>query len=166
MAGASVTIRRATMDDLPTVTELNHALALEDAVGDPFIDRSWAAQGGGESVRRVVQASQQRDSWECCWVAVMGDDVVGFLEGGWKDRAPWRPAKATEVRGVFVKEPFRGRGVGRSLVSEFVRWSEEQRAEAVELGVFFSNKRAIAFYQNLGFSPTLMTMERVMPKHE
>ena len=150
------------MDDLAAVLELNRALALEDAVGDPFIDRSWAAGGGAENVRRVVGASQRHDSWECCWVAAVEDDVVGVLEGGRKDSAPWRPVKATEVRGLFVKAPFRGRGIGQRLMLAFLRWSEEQGAEAVELGVFCSNERAIAFYRSLGFAPTLMTMERVL----
>jgi GNAT superfamily N-acetyltransferase len=150
------------LDDLPSVVELNHALALEDAAGDPFIDRSWVVEGGEQSIRRVVQASQEHDAWECCWVALVGDDIIGYVDGGWKDSASWRPVKATEVRSIFVKAPFRGRGIGRRLMSEFLRWSEEQQAQAVELGVFFSNKRAIAFYHSLGFAPTLMTMECVL----
>ena len=166
MTGAGATIRRATLDDLTAVVALNHALALEDAVGDPFIDRSWTVEGGEQNVRRVVRASQDRDSWECCWVAAVGDDIVGMLDGGRKDSVPWRPVKATEVRSVFVKEAFRGPGIGRALMLEFLRWSEEQEAESVELGVFFSNERAIAFYRSLGFAPTLMTMERVMRARE
>ena len=42
MTGVGVSTRRATLDDLPAVVERNHALASEDAVRDPFIDRSWA----------------------------------------------------------------------------------------------------------------------------
>jgi GNAT superfamily N-acetyltransferase len=73
------------------------------------------------------------------------------------------PVKATEVRGIFVKAPFRGQGIGRRLMAAFLRWSGEQQAHAVELGVFFSNARARAFYDRLGFAPTLVTMERVLP---
>ncbi len=166
MTGASVSIRRATLDDLPTVVELSHALALEDAEGDPFIDRSWSVTEGEQVFRRVIEAKQEHEEWECCWVAAVGDDVIGYLEGGWKDSASWRPVKATEVRSIFVKEPFRGRGIGRRLMTEFLRWSEALQAQAVELGVFSSNTRAIAFYHSLGFAPTLMTMERVIRARE
>jgi ribosomal protein S18 acetylase RimI-like enzyme len=162
VSAASVRIRRATAEDLPTVVALEQALVLEDAEGDPFIDRSWPVTGGAENVRRVLHASQQPDAWECCWLAVAGEAVVGYLDGGWKDSVSWRPVKATEVRSLFVKVPFRRRGIGRQLMGAFLSWSEEQQAQAVELGVFFSNTRARAFYDRLGFAPTLVTMERVL----
>ena len=160
MTGAS--IRRATVDDLPAVVALAHGLALEDAEGDPFIDRSWAVTGGEQVFERVLRAEQEAVPWECCWVAVTGETLVGYLDGGWKESPAWRPVKSTEVRSIFVKAPFRGRGIGRRLMSAFLQWSEEHQAQAVELGVFFSNARARAFYDRLGFAPTLVTMERVL----
>jgi ribosomal protein S18 acetylase RimI-like enzyme len=161
-----VRVRHATVDDLPAIVALAHALALEDAEGDPFINRSWPVTGGERVFERVLRAEQEAEPWECCWVAVAGEDVVGSLEGGWKERAAWRPVDATEVRSLFVQVPFRRRGIGRRLMQAFLQWSEEHRAQAVELGVFCSNSRAIAFYRSLGFAPTLMTMERVLRPQE
>lgn len=166
MTGASVSIRRATLDDLPAVVALCHALTLEDAEGDPFINRSRPVTEREQEFRRIIRPKPEHEEWEWCWVAVVGDDVVGYVDGGWKESASWRPVKAIEVRSIFVKEPLRGRGIGRRLMLEVLRWSEERQAQAVELGVFFSNTRAIAFYHSLGFAPTLMTMERALRTQE
>lgn len=154
------------MNDLPVVVVLSHALALEDAESDPFIDRSWAVTDAEQVFKRVLQAEQEPDAWECCWVAVVEADVVGYLEGGWKEHASWRPVEAMEVRSLFVKAPFRWLGIGRRLMLTFLQGSKEHQAQAVEIGVFFSNTRALAFYYSLGFAPTLMTMERVLRTRE
>ena len=162
MTGAGFTIRRAEVGDLPAVRALFHALVLEDAVGDAFTDRLWPVTGGEKVFDRVIENTQDEGGWECCWVAVVDGEVVGFLEGGTKGSAAWRPVKATEVRSIFVREQRRGRGIGRGLMLEFLRWSEKRGAQAVELGVFASNERGIAFYRSLGFAPTVVTMERVV----
>jgi ribosomal protein S18 acetylase RimI-like enzyme len=47
-------------------------------------------------------------------------------------------------------------------MSALFEWSRDKGAQAVELGAFASNERAIAFYQSLGFAPTLITMEHVL----
>jgi ribosomal protein S18 acetylase RimI-like enzyme len=51
---------------------------------------------------------------------------------------------------AFLPE-YRGRGLGRRLVAQTIRAAHHAGIERVELEVFASNKRAIAFYQACGF---------------
>jgi GNAT superfamily N-acetyltransferase len=157
MPAARFLVRSATLEDLTKVVGLRQELALSDGEGDPFVNRCWAVTEGVQVFKRVILATMEKK--ECCVVAVVDHDVVAYLEGGWKECASWRPVRATELRTIFVKEQFRRQGIGRRLVSEFLQWSKEQQAQAAEIDVFSSNRRAIAFYKRLGFRPTFITVE-------
>ena len=53
---------------------------------------------------------------------------------------------------IAVQEGHQGRGVGRALMNELLRWAREApQVEKVELQVRASNDRAIALYRSLGF---------------
>lgn len=53
---------------------------------------------------------------------------------------------------IAVHEGHQGRGVGRALMDELLRWARSNpRVEKVELQVRSSNERAIALYRSLGF---------------
>lgn len=53
---------------------------------------------------------------------------------------------------IAVHEGHQGRGVGRALMDELLRWARSiPHVEKVELQVRSSNERAIALYRSLGF---------------
>lgn len=53
---------------------------------------------------------------------------------------------------IAVHEGHQGRGVGRALMNELLRWARSNsKVEKVELQVRSSNERAIALYRSLGF---------------
>ena len=53
---------------------------------------------------------------------------------------------------IAVHEGHQGRGVGRALMNELLRWARSSpHVEKVELQVRSSNDRAIALYRSLGF---------------
>jgi ribosomal protein S18 acetylase RimI-like enzyme len=53
---------------------------------------------------------------------------------------------------IAVHEGHQGRGVGRALMNELVRWARSNpNVQKIELHVRSSNERAIALYGSLGF---------------
>ena len=53
---------------------------------------------------------------------------------------------------IAVHEGHQGRGIGRALMHELLRWARaDPRVDKVELQVRSSNARAIALYSSLGF---------------
>lgn len=53
---------------------------------------------------------------------------------------------------IAVHEGFQGRGFGKRLLNELIRWSmSNPSVEKIELQVRSSNHRAIALYESLGF---------------
>lgn len=56
-----------------------------------------------------------------------------------------------EITNMAVKSGFRGRGIGRELLTELMRLGKEQGAFAYTLEVRVSNQAAIRLYESLGF---------------
>ena len=148
-------IRRATAEDIPHVAALEQELVRGDAPGDPYLVRDLQRQDVEEQYRTLIASDGA-----VCLVATHQGEVVGYLSGGWKDSPRWRPVKATEIHALYLRAAFRSQGIGRRLIEEFVRWSEERDAAVVEVGAFAANTRAVTFYERAGFRPTLVHLER------
>lgn len=81
-------------------------------------------------------------------VALVNGDLVG-----WCDILPPRIPGFTHCGklGVSVLPDYRGRGIGRQLITEALERARKKGIERVELEVFSSNVAARALYEKLGF---------------
>jgi RimJ/RimL family protein N-acetyltransferase len=77
-----------------------------------------------------------------------GDTLIGFL-GASGSPIPRLRHSAQVVVGVL--RAHWGRGVGRALLAEIIRWAPTAGLSRLELFVMKSNSRAIAVYEQLGF---------------
>ncbi|PSQ16177.1 GNAT family N-acetyltransferase [Halobacteriales archaeon QS_8_69_26] len=59
---------------------------------------------------------------------------------------------------VYVREPYRGEGLARTLVDRVADRAREAGCAEVTLDVDVDNDRALAFYEKLGFETTRRTM--------
>ncbi len=84
-------------------------------------------------------------------VAEVDAEVAGFaiirLVGG-------SDATDAELESIVVSSPWRGRGLGRSLLSEVCRRAKEQGYSQLDLEVRASNIAAIGLYLRAGFRET------------
>jgi ribosomal protein S18 acetylase RimI-like enzyme len=60
--------------------------------------------------------------------------------------------EAVYLYSLWLDPAARGRGLGRTLVSEAVDWARRQRVQRVTLRVNVDNARARAVYDSLGFT--------------
>ncbi len=84
------------------------------------------------------------------WVAEMHGSVVGWLSlGDFWDR---RPAyHATAELGIYVKDGYRGRGIGRRLVEEAINRAPELGIETLTAGSFAHNEPSVKLFERFGF---------------
>ena len=61
--------------------------------------------------------------------------------------------KVIYVEDVFVKEAFRGRGIGRMLMSHVAKIAVEQNCDRLDWTVLDWNKPSLDFYAKLGATP-------------
>jgi GNAT superfamily N-acetyltransferase len=76
--------------------------------------------------------------------------TVSTAEGG----------KVVLLEDVIVAKRFRGRGLGRLLVEKVCEWAKARGMPRLTLLADQANVNALAFYERLGFTPSVMRVLR------
>jgi ribosomal protein S18 acetylase RimI-like enzyme len=121
----------------------------------------WAAEDAlrfakGEYLLALPNGLQTQDSYLYTARDAVDGERVGSL---WLMLRRRGGAMETYVYNIVVDEPKRGRGYGRALMRESVRWAREHGTTSVGLHVFGHNTAARALYTSLGFQETNVSMQ-------
>jgi ribosomal protein S18 acetylase RimI-like enzyme len=118
-----------------------------------------AAEDGPQRYARRL-AERLTDPATCVLVAAQGKQVVGYVLGFVVDLAPDMFVQASSgfIADIYVDEEFRGRGVGRSLVSELADWFRERGVRYFEWHVAAHNQEGIAFWRAIGGRDVMLRM--------
>jgi GNAT superfamily N-acetyltransferase len=105
-----------------------------------------------ESFSPVLQAAELADPSVVYLVAELGGEPVGYaqLRDG-PSPASVRASRPLEIARFYARSAWIGRGVGRALMEGVRREARGRGHDAVWLGVWEKNERAIAFYRKWGF---------------
>lgn len=144
--------------DRPSVTSGTFAVRaarVSDARGMRDLVAEVAREGryirSAEARPLAVYRRRARRSWTddgAELVAVIDDRVVG----GVRIVREQHPAiRHVASFGLLVLPDHRGRGIGRALLSEAIRWAERVGVRKLELAVYPDNEAAIALYRTFGF---------------
>jgi len=162
MTGSTATepvIRRATSADLPTLGRLGALLVQEHHDFDPL--RFVAASSRTPDRYASFLGSQLDDPAVVLLVAESDAHVIGYayaaIEGyDWMSlRGP-----AAVVHDVVVDPGYRGRGVGRLLLSATLSHLKSRGAPRVVLSTAQRNDRAQRLFEGMGFRRTMVEMTR------
>jgi ribosomal protein S18 acetylase RimI-like enzyme len=142
----NATIRLATVDDVPALTELRHAFTFEDPT-QPFELRDDFE----DAFTEVVGAGITSGRWTV-WVAETEGEIVSHVFIGLIDKIP-RPIRQDRwlgyVTNVYTRPEHRGRGIGTALLEHVTSWAAEQQ---VELLIVWPSDESLGFYERAGFS--------------
>jgi [ribosomal protein S18]-alanine N-acetyltransferase len=104
-----------------------------------------------DTYRVSIETDKDSDLKRIARVADVDTEIVGFavirLVGG-------SNGADAELESIVVSSPWRGRGLGMSLLSEVCRRAKEKGCSQVDLEVRASNTAAIGFYVRAGFRET------------
>ncbi len=135
-------VRDGTLDDLKTLAEGNHRMAIETE--DLHLDRPTLEQGVA-SVLRAEQAAAY-------FIAVTeGGDTAGQLmvTREWSD---WRNAEIWWIQSVYVWPEHRKRGVYRALATHVEAQARAAGARGLRLYVDLDNAPAQEVYRRMGMN--------------
>jgi len=145
-SGETCVIRSAEAGDAEALV----ALAVAVAADAPYVvtqrhELAWTS----EQERKWIADHSERPGW-LALVATVGGEVIGLCD--FKSMTQERLAHVGTL-GLAVAAAWRGRGVGRALMTALLDWAKAHPTiEKVSLAVIEENAPAVALYRSFGFA--------------
>ena len=141
-----VVIRTGRMEDAKEILAIQREVIAEQVylvTAPEEFNKTEAEQGAW--IKSLLESDR-----ETLLVAETKGKVVGWIV--FQSQRRLRLAHSGSF-GMMIQKEYRGRGIGRLLLGELLKWAEANPfIEKVSLGVFSTNHRAIALYHSMGFS--------------
>jgi GNAT superfamily N-acetyltransferase len=140
-------IRTARKSDAEAITEVQIA-----AIREAYCDLMPADELARLAADACYRADMWRE-WSGSWttlVAVVDGDIAGFvhLEACEDEETP---ETVGTIASIFVRPNEWGLGIGQALMREAMARSRDRGWVEVYLTVFLGNRRAVDFFERLGF---------------
>jgi ribosomal protein S18 acetylase RimI-like enzyme len=142
-----ITVREATPKDAAALLEHLKELTAEPGINIPL--------GPDEVTTTLEQEKSLLSEIANSPNAIMlVGEADGAIVGELSLRAisPRRAVKHVATLGMSVKQAWRGKGVGRSLLADAIAWAPSAGIKRIELYVYARNAPAIALYEKFGFA--------------
>lgn len=140
------TIKKATIDDLNTIQELNNKLfELEYNNFDPSLKIGWPFEIAGEEYFKDLIENQ------IIYLAIMNKEIVGYLAGSIHVENSYNTTSIAELDNMFILEEYRKYGIGTKLFNEFKDYCKKNKIEELKVTASSKNANAIKFYEKNGF---------------
>jgi aminoglycoside 6'-N-acetyltransferase len=164
MSGAgerAFSIRPATAEDEPAMTEIQHSSAIHHASIDP---QRWRMQTLEEAAasRRMWHGISPRSE---AFVAEADGRVVGMTELWLKRPRDARGARMPRIKvdlALAVLPEWRGRGLGTALLAAAEDWARTQGAERMILDLDVHNEGARRLYERVGYEVEALAMDKAI----
>lgn len=151
---SEISIRKASVDDLDKILQLNLKLFNNDAQFDATLNLDWP------NTAQAREYFEARIKYHCALLAEDQDSPIGYLFGALAKVPDYRSLSAlTELENMFVEEAYRSKGLGKRLVLKFLEWSKEQNAQKIRVAASALNEGTVSFYRSLGFIPHELSLE-------
>ncbi len=146
-------IRNADLKDLEIIQKLNNELFdLELKNYDTTLVKDWAISNEGKEYFEDLINNH------FVMVALLDDEIVGYLAGTINEKGSYENIQYGEINNMFIKDSYRGYGVGKALVNEFKMYCKSKGINDLIVTASSKNKNAINFYKKNGFEEFNLTL--------
>lgn len=149
-----ITIRRATLQDLPTLLDINLDSFHANAAYDPHIDMNWIHSS--DAREHFTNGITKPDQYTI--IAEVGGKPVGYLVLVSK-LFTYRMVKVIELDNLSVLPAFQSKGIGKRLIEHAKSWAKEQGYHTMYACAYIKNEKAVKFYKREGFEPIDISLE-------
>ncbi|MBC8230050.1 GNAT family N-acetyltransferase [bacterium] len=152
-----ITIRKATMKDMPSVLKLWTKLMEFHRT----LSKHFEPADDAEKVWESYVRKQLDESNSLLIVAEVSSNIVGFSLASIQANIPvFKIDKYGVIYDLFVEETFRGRGIGRKIFDFAREWFEQNGVEHLQVSVAHHNPVAQKFWHAMGFTNYMDRLSR------
>lgn len=145
-----ISIRLAEKHELETLREIGRATFAE-----AFSARNTASDmdkylDGNFSLEKLAMEFSHPES--LFFFAEIGRQVIGYLKVNWgAAQTESLLNNALEIERIYVLAEYHGKNVGKKLFDQALQLARQKKMDAIWLGVWEENTKAIRFYRKHGF---------------
>lgn len=148
---SEVTIREATLDDLPTLLEFEQGVIEAERPMDAGLKRTPTNY---YDIERLITSPDIRLD-----IAAVEGQLVGCGYARIEPAKPYLQYDRQSYLGfMYVRPDHRGRGINQLILDDLYRWTISRGVTEVRLEVYPTNTAAIRAYEKAGFTPYLIQM--------
>jgi diamine N-acetyltransferase len=145
-----IDVRKATLTDLEILQALGKQTFIE-TFGEMNTEENMS-QYLTESFNEAKLKSELTNPDSVFYFAIQENRFIGYLKLNFAEaQTELKDKKSLEIERIYVLKEFYGKGVGQVLYNTALDLARQKNAEAVWLGVWEKNPRAISFYKKNGF---------------
>jgi len=96
-----------------------------------------------DNIKNILESNDH-----CAFVAVLNEQVVGWLHGFYALRLGSAPF--CEIGGMVVDSNYRKQGIGRQLIEHMKTWAKTKQASKLRVRCSSTRTDSHAFYRQLG----------------
>lgn len=153
-----MTIRKATIEDLPAVVEM--ALAMASYHHD--LDGYYKAPSAYRDLELEFE-KELSDKQSLILIAEENGQPAGYFRGSIERAPDYASAKKIGmVYDLFVKKEARRQGIGKQIFAEALAWFQEKGVKNIELNVDVRNEAAVEFWKKNQFLEYKLRMRRYL----
>ena len=155
-------IRFAEAKDVAGILALLKQVGQVHHLGRPDLFRNNAQKYGASQVLAMLNQPSAP-----IFVAVEEDKVLGY--GFCQTRRQEQDPVLTDITSLYiddlcVDEANRGKGIGKAIYKEILRYAQIRGCYNVTLNVWSCNQAAMKFYESLGLKPQKVGMEMILER--
>ncbi len=147
----SITVRNATLDDLPKLLEFQQGVVDWERPYDPTIAPDPISY---YNLRDLI-----KDGEKAVLVAVLNNNLIGCGLGMEKEGRHYLNHSTYAYLGLMYTDPkFRGKGINAMLIDRLKGWALNKGLTEIRLTVYSDNVSAIKAYEKVGFKKHIVEM--------
>jgi len=148
---SQITFKKATISDLiqlqeisiSTFTETYASLNTEENM-ELYIT---------ESLSRSKLFSELENVHSEFYLAYLDFVIIGYLKINFPLAHSEKMGNdSLEIERIYIQKSFQGKGYGSTLIQKAIEIAKSKNFNKIWLGVWSKNKKAIGFYENMGFT--------------
>ncbi len=153
-----ISIKKASIDDLEIIQELNNKLSKKESIDfDTTVNPLFATTEQGTSYfKRMIE-----DEDNIVLIAKDEGNPIGYIAAGIEKVGSFRIIpNLCEIDNMWIDEPYRSQGIGRKLIEEVTTWANSKGIKRMRVIASYDNIKAINFYKREGFSEYDLILEK------